>query len=80
MKLNKLCKRGLEKIMQDNQFDAIVAPGPGASANSLLAIRGYPAITVPAGYAASGSLLPSASEGLAGYAANGVLLPSASEG
>ncbi|CAL4932898.1 unnamed protein product [Urochloa decumbens] len=48
-RLNKLCKRGLEKVMQDNQLDAIVAPG--ASAHSLLAIGGYPAITVPAGYA-----------------------------
>ncbi|XP_062205987.1 probable amidase At4g34880 [Phragmites australis] len=51
-KLNKLCKRGLEKVMQDNQLDAIVAPG--ASAHSLLALGGYPAITVPAGYAANG--------------------------
>ncbi|KAL6643426.1 hypothetical protein ACP70R_018192 [Stipagrostis hirtigluma subsp. patula] len=51
-KLNKLCKKGLEKVMQDNQLDAIVAPG--ASAHSLLAIGGYPAITVPAGYAANG--------------------------
>ncbi|TVU31294.1 hypothetical protein EJB05_22976, partial [Eragrostis curvula] len=51
-KLNKLCQKGLEKIMQDNQLDAIVAPG--ASAHSLLAIGGYPAITVPAGYAANG--------------------------
>lgn len=51
-KLNKLCKRGLEKIMQVNQLDAIIAPG--ASAHSLLAIGGYPAITVPAGYASNG--------------------------
>jgi len=39
-RLNKLCKRGLEKVMQDNLLDAIVAPG--ASAHSLLAIGGYP--------------------------------------
>jgi amidase len=51
-KLNKLCKKDLEKTMKDNQLDAIVAPG--ASAHSLLAIGGYPAITVPAGYAANG--------------------------
>ncbi|PVH32154.1 hypothetical protein PAHAL_9G332700 [Panicum hallii] len=51
-RLNKLCKRGLEKVMQDNLLDAIVAPG--ASAHSLLAIGGYPAITVPAGYASNG--------------------------
>lgn len=51
-KLNKLCKGGLEKIMRVNQLDAIVAPG--ASAHSLLAIGGYPAITVPAGYASNG--------------------------
>ncbi|WVZ58154.1 hypothetical protein U9M48_008455 [Paspalum notatum var. saurae] len=52
LKLNKMCKRGLEKIMKENQLDAVVAPG--ASAHSLLAIGGYPAITVPAGYAANG--------------------------
>ncbi|KAF0930426.1 hypothetical protein E2562_032767 [Oryza meyeriana var. granulata] len=46
-KLNELCERGLEKIMRVNKLDAIVAPG--ASAHSLLAIGGYPAITVPAG-------------------------------
>ncbi|KAL5224177.1 hypothetical protein ABZP36_010816 [Zizania latifolia] len=51
-KLNKLCERGLEKIMRVNQLDAIVTPG--ASAHSLLAIGGYPAITVPAGYASNG--------------------------
>lgn len=51
-KLNKLCEEGLEKIMRANQLDAIVAPG--ASAHSLLAIGGYPAITVPAGYASDG--------------------------
>ncbi|XP_044451948.1 probable amidase At4g34880 [Triticum aestivum] len=51
-KLNKLCEEGLEKIMRANQLDAIVAPG--ASAHSLLAIGGYPAITVPAGYASNG--------------------------
>ncbi|XP_015697226.2 probable amidase At4g34880 [Oryza brachyantha] len=49
--LNKLCG-GMEKIMRVNQLDAIVAPG--ASAHSLLAIGGYPAITVPAGYASNG--------------------------
>jgi amidase len=38
--------------MQDNQLDAIVAPG--ASAHGLLAIGGYPAVSVPAGYAANG--------------------------
>uniref|UniRef100_A0A0E0M5K9 Amidase domain-containing protein n=1 Tax=Oryza punctata TaxID=4537 RepID=A0A0E0M5K9_ORYPU len=51
-KLNKLCESGLEKIMRVNQLDAIVSPG--ASAHSLLAIGGYPAITVPAGYASNG--------------------------
>ncbi|KAM0834547.1 hypothetical protein ACQ4PT_063533 [Festuca glaucescens] len=51
-KLNGLCVDGLEKIVRVNQLDAIVAPG--ASAHSLLAIGGYPAITVPAGYALDG--------------------------
>ncbi|KAM0859770.1 hypothetical protein ACQ4PT_046965 [Festuca glaucescens] len=52
VKLNELCKEGLEKIMLVNRLDAIVAPG--ASAHSLLAIGGYPAITVPAGYGSDG--------------------------
>uniref|UniRef100_A0ACD5ZGK4 Uncharacterized protein n=1 Tax=Avena sativa TaxID=4498 RepID=A0ACD5ZGK4_AVESA len=51
-KLNKLCKEGLEKIVRVNRLDAIVAPG--ASAHSLLAIGGYPAVTVPAGYTSDG--------------------------
>jgi amidase len=51
-RLNKLCKRSIEKVMQGNKLDAIVAPG--ASAHSLLAIGGYPAITVPARYASNG--------------------------
>uniref|UniRef100_A0A0D9XHW1 Amidase domain-containing protein n=1 Tax=Leersia perrieri TaxID=77586 RepID=A0A0D9XHW1_9ORYZ len=51
-KLSKLCERSLEKIMRVHKLEAIVAPG--ASAHSLLAIGGYPAITVPAGYASNG--------------------------
>ena len=51
-KLNKLCEEGLEKIVRANRLDAIIAPG--ASAHSLLAIGGYPAITVPAGYGSDG--------------------------
>ncbi|RLM52966.1 hypothetical protein C2845_PMPSC055385 [Panicum miliaceum] len=63
-RLNKLCKRGLEKVMQDNLLDAIVALG--ASAHSLLAIGGYPAITVPAGYASNGVPFAICFDGLKG--------------
>lgn len=50
--LNQLCEEGLEKLMKEQQLDAIITPG--ASASSILAIGGYPAISVPAGYDSDG--------------------------
>ncbi|KAJ4787248.1 Glutamyl-tRNA(Gln) amidotransferase subunit A [Rhynchospora pubera] len=50
--LNQLCEEGLEKLMKEQKLDAIVTPG--ASASSILAIGGYPGISVPAGYDSDG--------------------------
>lgn len=46
--LDKLCKEGFEKIMEENDLDAMVSPG--IKAIPVMAIGGYPGITVPAGY------------------------------
>lgn len=46
--MQKLSKDGFEKLMEDNKLDAMVTPGWVAS--TVLAIGGYPAISVPAGY------------------------------
>lgn len=43
-----LCKNGIEKVMKVNKLDALVTPGFEFS--TVLAIGGYPGITVPAGY------------------------------
>ncbi|KAL0536075.1 hypothetical protein IC582_025007 [Cucumis melo] len=43
-----LSRNGFEKLMEENELDAIVTPGSGCA--SVLAIGGYPGITVPAGY------------------------------
>ncbi|KAF5951616.1 hypothetical protein HYC85_009560 [Camellia sinensis] len=50
--LEKLSKEGFEKLMKENDLDALVTPGSRAS--PILAIGGYPAITVPAGYDSDG--------------------------
>ncbi|KAJ7967194.1 Amidase [Quillaja saponaria] len=46
--MEQLSRNGFEKLMKENQLDALVTLGSDAS--TLLAIGGYPAITVPAGY------------------------------
>lgn len=46
--MQKLSTDGFEKLMEDNKLDAMVMPGWVAS--TVLAIGGYPAISVPAGY------------------------------
>ncbi|KAH7851123.1 hypothetical protein Vadar_007597 [Vaccinium darrowii] len=50
--MENLSQNGFEKLMKENELDAMVTPGWGAS--SVLAIGGYPAITVPAGYDSNG--------------------------
>ncbi|KAL3621359.1 hypothetical protein CASFOL_036271 [Castilleja foliolosa] len=51
-KLEALSCNGLEKLMKEHELDAVVTPGSRAC--PVLAIGGYPAITVPAGYGVDG--------------------------
>lgn len=46
--LNRLSKEGFVKLMEENTLHALVAGG--WSASSVLAIGGFPGITVPAAY------------------------------
>ncbi|GMP37615.1 hypothetical protein CsSME_00009218 [Camellia sinensis var. sinensis] len=50
--MENLSQDGIEKVMKENKLDAMVTPGSGAS--SVLAIGGYLAISVPAGYDSDG--------------------------
>lgn len=50
--MQRLSRDGFEKMMIDNELDAIVTIGSAAS--TVLAIGGYPGITVPAGYDSDG--------------------------
>ncbi|KDP27575.1 hypothetical protein JCGZ_19580 [Jatropha curcas] len=50
--MEKLSKEGFEKMMKENKLDAMVTLGWTAS--TVLAIGGYPAISVPAGYDSNG--------------------------
>jgi amidase len=51
-RMENLSKDGFEKLIKDNNLDAMVTLGPDAS--TVLAIGGYPGITVPAGYESDG--------------------------
>lgn len=46
--LEEWSRDGFEKVMKENKLDAIVTPRSGFS--TVLAIGGYPGISVPAGY------------------------------
>lgn len=50
--MEKFSQSGFEKVMRENKLDAMVTPGSRAS--PILAIGGYPAIIVPAGYGTDG--------------------------
>ncbi|KAG8644027.1 probable amidase At4g34880 [Manihot esculenta] len=55
--LNKLSRNGLEKLVREQNLDALVAPYDmerSSSISTVLAIGGYPGITVPAGYDTTG--------------------------
>lgn len=52
MNLEKLSRDGFEKIMRDNKLDALVTPSPFCA--PILAIGGFPGITVPAAYDTKG--------------------------
>ncbi|KAI3991899.1 hypothetical protein MKX01_012844 [Papaver californicum] len=51
-KLEILSRDGFMRMMMENKLDAMVSPG--WSAASVLAIGGYPGISVPAGYETNG--------------------------
>ncbi|XP_076912034.1 putative amidase At4g34880 [Bidens hawaiensis] len=51
--LKRASKLGFEKLMNDNKLDALVTPY--SSSSSVLAVGGYPGISVPAGYDKSGT-------------------------
>ena len=50
--LQRLTEEGFEKVMKENKLDALVTPGPNAA--PVLAIGGFPGISVPAGFDQSG--------------------------
>ncbi|RVW38602.1 putative amidase C869.01 [Vitis vinifera] len=52
LKLARLSRNGFEKLMKEHKLDALVTPG--ADVSSVLAIGGFPGITVPAGYDSEG--------------------------
>ncbi|GJX65499.1 probable amidase [Tanacetum coccineum] len=52
MNLKKASKDGFEKLMKENKLDALVTPYSDGS--TVLAIGGYPGISVPAGYDKNG--------------------------
>ncbi|KAH0463440.1 hypothetical protein IEQ34_008022 [Dendrobium chrysotoxum] len=52
-RMAELSEDGLERLMKKKKLDAVVTPD--ASGASILAIGGYPGISVPAGYASSGA-------------------------
>ncbi|ERN13470.1 hypothetical protein AMTR_s00041p00208990 [Amborella trichopoda] len=47
--LKELSRNGIEKVMREKKLDAILAPA-NTPVYTILAIGGYPGITVPAGY------------------------------
>ncbi|KAL7002576.1 amidase [Sarracenia purpurea var. burkii] len=52
LNLERLTQDGFDKVMMDNKLDALVTPG--ADASPVLAIGGFPGITVPAGFDSDG--------------------------
>nr|XP_043634558.1 probable amidase At4g34880 [Erigeron canadensis] len=61
----RLTREGYEKIMEENGLDAVVSPG--ASISPVLAIGGFPAISVPAAYDNKGVPVGICFSGLKGY-------------
>uniref|UniRef100_A0A0D9W2F7 Amidase domain-containing protein n=1 Tax=Leersia perrieri TaxID=77586 RepID=A0A0D9W2F7_9ORYZ len=64
-RLNELSMNGVEKLMNDHQLDAIVAPDSAAAV--ILAFRGLPGVVVPAGYDEQGIPFGVCFGGLQGY-------------
>ncbi|PIN24859.1 Glutaminyl-tRNA synthase (glutamine-hydrolyzing) [Handroanthus impetiginosus] len=63
--LTKLTRNGFEKLMEQNKLDAIVTAG--ANVASVLAIGGFPGITVPAAYDRKGVPIGICFGGLKGF-------------
>ncbi|KAJ9549384.1 hypothetical protein OSB04_021927 [Centaurea solstitialis] len=53
LNLTRASKDGFEKLMKENELDALVTPNSAGS--TVLAIGGYPGISVPAGYDKDGA-------------------------
>ncbi|KAI3728919.1 hypothetical protein L6452_17564 [Arctium lappa] len=53
MNLTRASKNGFEKLMKENKLDALVTPYSDSS--TVLAIGGYPGISVPGGYDKNGA-------------------------
>lgn len=51
--MTRLSKNGFEKLMKEKKLDAMVSPCPDFL-SSVLAIGGFPGISVPAGYDSEG--------------------------
>eukprot|EP01018_Ginkgo_biloba_P037544 Gb_24946 [translate_table: standard] len=49
-KVRLLTKNGIDKVLERYKLDALVAPTLGPGFTAVLAIAGYPGISVPAGY------------------------------
>ncbi|KAJ4965029.1 hypothetical protein NE237_016878 [Protea cynaroides] len=64
-KMQRLTEDGYVKLMTENSLDALVTPN--SSVASMLAIGGYPAISVPAGYGPNGAPFGICFSGLLGY-------------
>ncbi|RVW38603.1 putative amidase C869.01 [Vitis vinifera] len=52
LKLARLSRNGFEKLMKEHKLDALVTPG--SDVRTILAIGGFPGISVPAGYDSEG--------------------------
>ncbi|KAL6346637.1 hypothetical protein AAG906_000255 [Vitis piasezkii] len=52
LKLARLSRNGFEKLMKEHKLDALVTPG--SDVRTILAIGGFPGISVPAGYDSKG--------------------------
>lgn len=64
-KMRVLSKQGLERLMKKEKLDAVVTPE--AIFTSIMAIGGYPGISVPAGYGRDGSPFGLCFTGLKGF-------------
>ncbi|KAJ4965995.1 hypothetical protein NE237_017844 [Protea cynaroides] len=63
--LQRLTENGYVKLMTENNLDALVTPN--SSVTSMIAIGGFPGISVPAGYGPNGAPFGICFSGLHGY-------------